>query len=87
MNIQVAFGTIGMTLSPEQFNELIVTARELYNANRHASFPDRKQLAVPTVSKSVNIMCSVNELAQLNHLLQQGRNNIEMAKLVVFNEN
>lgn len=86
-HIQITFGSGILTLSVAQFYKLIDTVDALYIAHNLYPFPDQKAIKIPTDSKSVVMIFSVNELKELLYLLIGSRNSIQHLQLFVFNEN
>jgi hypothetical protein len=86
-NIQVAFGTTALTLSLKQFNDFIGIVDDLLVTHQSYDFPDQMTIVIPTLSRSVSMICSVNELGNLKQLLMKGKKSLEMAKLFIFYEN
>jgi hypothetical protein len=86
-NIQVAFGTVVLSMMPEKFHKYIGVVDELYNIHNLYPFKDEKVIRIPTTARGVAMSYSVNELKELLHLMVQGRNKMEYDKLFVFSEN
>ncbi len=85
--IQVAFASVVLSLTRDQFYEFIRYADEQYRAYNLHSFPDQKVISIPTDSRSVSIIYSLNELKDLLHLLLAGRNKLEHEDLFAFHNN
>ena len=86
-HIQVAFATIILSLTVDQFYELIETADHLYNVHNLYLCRDEKLVQVPTAARSVAMIFTLNELKEFIGLLIGGRNKLNKQKLFVFNEN
>jgi hypothetical protein len=86
-HIQVAFATVVLSLTTDQFYELIQKANQLYEYYGFHSFPDQKIIHIPTVISTVSMIFSLNELRNFRHLLIEGRNKLQHKQLFVFNEN
>lgn len=85
--IQLAFGTFILSLTVDQFTELIEIAEALYRCHKLYPFPDQKAIQVPTVCRAVTMIFTVNELKNFINLLIEGGNQLQYKKLFVFNEN
>jgi hypothetical protein len=83
----VAFGTFILSLTNDQFFELMETTDCIYNYHRNDPFPDQKTIRIATAARSVTMVFSVNELKDFISLLIEGRNKLQYKKLFVFNEN
>lgn len=86
-HIQVAFGTTVTSFNREEFYEHISLVDDYYNIHNLSPFRNRKEITLPTVSRTLSLVYSVNELDKLLKLLVEGRNKLEYDKLFVFNEN
>lgn len=86
-HIQVAFGTCILSLTADQFDELIDTAQAMYLCHQHSPFPEQKMIQVPTSCRTVTMVFSVYELKNFIGLLTEGRKKLQYKKLFVFHEN
>lgn len=70
-HFQLAFGTIAVSLTADQFSEMTVTVNEYHLAYGNDAFRDQKTIRIPAASKAVSIALTVNELDILHNILDE----------------
>lgn len=86
-HIEVAFATVILSLTEDQFYGLIDTADSLYCQHNLHPFRDQKVIKLATDARTVTMALSVNELKDFLNLLIAGRNKLQYRQLFVFNDN
>lgn len=70
-HLQLAFGTIAITFTYEQFDEFVETVCEYYEAYKDECFREQKTLRIPTAAQSISLAFSINEMEQLMNMLNE----------------
>jgi len=86
-HLQVAFGTVILSLTPDQFHELIETAEQHYMHHNPYPFREEKIIRMPTPARSVMMVFSLHELKELLNLLVAGRDKLQYRQLFILNQN
>lgn len=83
-HIQLAFGTSVMTYTREQFNEFVDSVYEYYTAYQHECSRKQKTIRIPTLSASISLAFSLNELEILMNMLEEAAVLIETDKILTM---
>ena len=85
--IQVAFGNLVVSYTRVGFLQLVTTVEELFSEHRDYPFRSEKKICVPTASRAVTMIYSVDELHDLLLLLRDGKKEPGGDRLLVFSKN
>lgn len=80
-NLQVAFGTVVMAFTEEQFSDFVATVSGLLHAHRHVACRHQKIIRIPTASTSIMLVFSASEVDALAQMLDEADMELEIEKL------
>jgi len=86
-NLHVAFGTVLLSLSADQFCAFSKTLARCYDVHKCRDNREEKCIQVPTELSSLMLVFTLNELADFQTLLQSAYEALRRERLLEFNLN
>ncbi len=81
-SISVGYGTTSIAFTEEQFYEFKSLVSDYYEAFKHTSNRNMKQVEIATAARSIKLLFSVNELANISELMEEAHASIAVERLM-----
>jgi hypothetical protein len=82
-SISVGYGTTSIAFTWEQFYEFKSLVTEYYEAFKHNTNPNLKQVEIATAARSIKLLYSVNELAGMLELMEEAHASLAVEQLMM----
>ncbi|MES2396088.1 MAG: DUF6686 family protein [Bacteroidota bacterium] len=86
-HLQIAFGTIAISLTEKQLYEFMQAIKEYFETYKYYECRTEKIIRIPTVNQSILLVYSLNELETLIHIIEKAHMSLEIEKLLATDEN
>ena len=81
-SISIGYGTTSIAFTEPQFYEFKAMVAEYYEAYKHSSNRNLKQVELSTAVRSIKLLYSVNELANIIELMEEAHASMAVEKLM-----
>ena len=86
-HFHLGYGSNVFAFTFDQFKSFIRTIDEYYEAYRNYDAQDSKVVQIPTIARSIMLLCTVNELRTLKFFLQRTEEKLLKENLFLFHNN